>query len=93
MWEFNPEEPRTLKCFFGTTHEDIWKQLFKAQKKWPKKTEDIGLDIENPATAVSIVLPKTYPINISDVTKITLFVFLAGLDGKGGADQLSGSAA
>ena len=25
MWEFNPEEPRTLKRFFGTTHEDIWK--------------------------------------------------------------------
>ena len=25
MWEFNPKEPRTLKHFFGTTHEDIWK--------------------------------------------------------------------
>ena len=32
MWEFNPEEPQTLKLFFGTMHEDIWKQLFKAQK-------------------------------------------------------------
>ena len=35
MWEFNPEEPQTLKLFFGTTHKDIWKQLFKAQKNWP----------------------------------------------------------
>ena len=25
MWEFNPEEPRTLKHFFGTMHEDISK--------------------------------------------------------------------
>ena len=25
MWEFNPEDPRTLKRFFGTTHKDIRK--------------------------------------------------------------------
>ena len=23
MWEFNPKDPRTLKRFFGTTHEEI----------------------------------------------------------------------
>ena len=68
MWEFNPEEPRTLKRFFGTTHEDIWKQLFKAQKTWPKKTEDIGLDIENPASTVSISFPKKYPVSILNIT-------------------------
>ena len=54
MWEFNPEGPRTLIRFFGTTHEEIWKLLFMAQKSWPMKTEDIGLDIENPASEVSI---------------------------------------
>ena len=54
MWEFNPEGPRTLKRFFGTKHKEIWKLLFKAQKSWPMKTEDIGLDIENPASEVSI---------------------------------------
>jgi hypothetical protein len=59
MWEFNPEGPWTLQHFFGTTHEDIWKLLFKAQKKWPKKTEDIGLDSEHPATPVSILVPNT----------------------------------
>ena len=58
MWEFSPEEPRTLKRFFGTTHEDIWKQLFKAQKFWPMKTEDIRLDIENPALLVSIIFSE-----------------------------------
>ena len=55
MWEFNPEGPRTLQRFFGTTHEEIWKLLFKAQKTWPKKTDDIGLDSVNPATPVSIL--------------------------------------
>ena len=35
MWEFNPERPQTLQRFFGTTHEEIWKLLFKAQKTWP----------------------------------------------------------
>src|SRR5215216_5972196 len=50
MWEFNPEDPRTLQRFFGTTHEEIWKLLFKAQKTWPEKTKDIGLDSANPAS-------------------------------------------
>ena len=63
MWEFNPEDPRTLKRFFGTTQEDIWKLLFKAQKTWPKKTEDIGLHIENPATPVSMIFPNIYSVN------------------------------
>ena len=54
MWEFNPVEPRTLKSFFGATHEGIWKLLFKDQKSWPMETEDVGLNIENLATPVSI---------------------------------------
>ena len=59
MWEFNPEGPRTLQRFFGTTHEEIWKLLFKAQKTWPKKTEDIGLYSANPATPVSVLFEHT----------------------------------
>ena len=91
MWEFNPEEPRTLKRFFGTTHEDIWKQLFKAQKTWSKKTEDIGLDIENPASPVSIIFPNTYPVNKFRYNVSSFF--RVGLDSKGGADQESDTAA
>ena len=53
MWEFDPASPRTLQWFFGTTHEDIWKLLFKAQKSWPKTTEDLGLDRAHPASPVS----------------------------------------
>ena len=55
MWEFNPEGPRTLQRFFGTTHKDIWRLLFKSQKKksWPEMTDDIGLDSAHQATSVS----------------------------------------
>ena len=56
MWEFNPEEPRTLKRFFGTTHKGIWKMLFKAQKSWHMETDVVGINIENSATPVSINL-------------------------------------
>ena len=59
MWEFNPEGPRTLQRFFGTTHEEIWKLLFKAQKTWSKKTEDISLDSANLATPVSVLFKHT----------------------------------
>ena len=63
MWEFNPEGPRTLQRFFGTTHEEIWKLIFMAQKTWPKKTEDIGLDSENPATPVSVLFPNIHSVH------------------------------
>ena len=53
MWEFNPEGPRTLQQFFGTTHEGMWKLFFKTRKKWPDTSEDIGLDCNHPDTSVS----------------------------------------
>ena len=58
MWEFNLAAPRTLQHFFGTKHEDIWKLLFKAQKSWPRTTEDLGLDCAHPATLVSFQISK-----------------------------------
>ena len=54
MWEFKPEETRTQQHFLGTTHEGMWKPLFKAQKSWPMETEDVGLNAKNPATLVSV---------------------------------------
>ena len=52
--EFKPEESWTLHHFLSTTHEGMWKLLFKAQKSWPMETEDVGLNATNPATPVSI---------------------------------------
>ena len=28
LWEFNPEGPRTLQHFFGTTHKGMWRLFF-----------------------------------------------------------------
>ena len=58
MWEFNPDSPRTLQRFFDTTHKEIWKLLFKAQKSWPETTGDIGLDCAHPATPVSFLVSE-----------------------------------
>ena len=58
MLEFNPAGPRTLQQFFGMTHEEIWKLLFKAQKSWPETTEDIGLDCAHPATPVIFLISE-----------------------------------
>ena len=55
MWEFKPEDPRTLQYFFGAMHEGMWKLLFKAQKSsWPMETEDIGINVAYPDSPVSI---------------------------------------
>ena len=39
LWEFDPAEHKTLQRYFRTTHEDIWKVLFKANETWPETTE------------------------------------------------------
>ena len=59
MWEFNPEGPRTLQHFLGTTHEGMWKLFFGKRKQWPDTTEDIGLDSATPATLVSMLFEHT----------------------------------
>ena len=58
LWEFKPAGPRILQRFFGTTHEEIWKLLFKEQKSWPGMTEDLGLDCAHPSTPVSFQISK-----------------------------------
>ena len=59
LWEFNPEGPRTLQQFFGTTHRGMWKLFFKTRKQWPDTSGDIGLDCNHPDTSVSTRLLNT----------------------------------
>ena len=40
LWEFNPTKHQTLRELFDTTHEDIWKVLFKAGEVPPPMSED-----------------------------------------------------
>ena len=62
LWEFNPAEHQTLQRFFGTTHEDIWKVLFKGNETRPETTEDRGHALAHPASAVSLSRFKVYPL-------------------------------
>ena len=49
-----------MQWFVGTTHEDIWKVLFKANETWPATTEDRGHDLAHPASLVSFSYFKVY---------------------------------
>ena len=52
MWAYQLEDPATVSQFFHTTHEKLWKALFKPWEKLPAEEEDTGLDAEIPATKV-----------------------------------------
>ena len=53
LWEFDSAEQETLLRLFGTTHEDIWKVLFKGNKTPPPLTKDHGLNFKRQANSVS----------------------------------------
>ena len=42
LWEFDPETHQTLERLFGTTHEDIWKLLFKGNETRQRQTRTAG---------------------------------------------------
>ena len=43
LWGFNPAKHQTLLDLFGTTHEDVWKVLFKASEVPPPRPKIAGL--------------------------------------------------
>ena len=53
LWEFDPEKHQTLERLFGTTHEDVWKLLFKGNETPPAIDSDRGHDLAHPASVVS----------------------------------------
>ena len=63
LWEFEPAKHQTLLEFFGTTHEEIWKVLFKAGEAPPPTTEDRGLSLKRQPNPVSpFKVFKEYPL-------------------------------
>ena len=60
LWEFDPAKHQTLLELFGTTHEDIWKVLFKAGETPPPTTEDRGLSLKSQANSVSSFMLSRY---------------------------------
>ena len=85
--EFNPAKDKTLRHFFETTHEEIWKVLFKANETWPETTEDRGHDLAHPASSISVPCFKVYLFLAYSrrVSQLPYFAF-SGLDEEGGAD-------
>ena len=53
LWEFDPAQHRTLNRLFYTTHEDVWKVLFKGAEVPPPTTEDREFCTKRQASAVS----------------------------------------
>ena len=63
LWEYDPAKHQTLLELFGTTHEDIWKVLFKAGETPPPTTEDRGLSLKrqpNPVSSFNVF--KEHPL-------------------------------
>jgi len=53
LWEFDLAKHQMLLELFGTTHDDIWKVLFKAGETPPPTTEVCGLSLKRQANSVS----------------------------------------
>ena len=53
LWEFNPEGPRILQHFMGTTPVEMYKLFFGPQAMCPELTEDAGLSCNRLDTQVN----------------------------------------
>ena len=53
LWEFDPSEHQTLRELDDSSHEDIWKVLFKSSKSWPDSSEDQEYQLSHSASPVS----------------------------------------
>src|SRR4051812_9487988 len=62
LWEFDPAQHQTMSELFGTTHEDVWKVLFKGAEVPPPLTEDRGLSSRRQVGAASCFI--TYRVFI-----------------------------
>ena len=56
LLEFDPAKHQTLRQFSSSTHEDIWKMLFKANQM----SEDRGYDLTHLASPMSSSYFKVY---------------------------------
>lgn len=52
LWEFDPTKHQTLREFYDSSHEDIWKVLFKSGKSCPDSAEDRGYQLSHSASPV-----------------------------------------
>lgn len=82
LCEFEPAKHQTLLELFGTTHEEIWKVLFKAGETPPPPTEDRGLSLKRQPNLVSFFnVFRKYPLlaYFEEKLKLPSFTFRPGL--------------
>lgn len=79
MWAYKSEDPITVLHFHVTTHDKLWKVLFKPQKEWPAKEEDIGLDAAHPPKNVMKSYYLMFRYSSFNKRSDFSFPFLAGL--------------
>ena len=58
MWEFDLAQHQMLRELFDTTHEDVWRVLFKGDEVPPSHTEDRGLSTKRRANPVGFYIPQ-----------------------------------
>ena len=93
LWEYEAAKHQILLKFFGTTHDNIWKVLFKANEAWLDTTEDRGHNLAHPTSLVSVYMfSRCFLYLLSRGRCLGLPIIISVLDKEGGADLLSGSA-
>nr|XP_020189746.1 neurofilament heavy polypeptide-like [Aegilops tauschii subsp. strangulata] len=50
LWEYDPAEHQTLRELYGSSHNDIWKVLFKSGKLWPDSAKHRGYQLSRSAS-------------------------------------------
>ena len=91
LWDFDLARHQTLRRFFGSSHEDIWKVLFKSSKSWPDSAEDRGYQLSRPASSVSL---SDFSTRMTQRKRLThVYSTPPELDEEGGVDPLSGPVA
>ena len=92
MWEFDPAKHQMLRELFDTTHQDIWRVLFKSAEVPPPLTEDHGLSAKRRANPVSyLYFTRCVVPQYVCGRNLSLHTNLTGLGSDNGADRLSSS--
>ena len=58
LWEFDSAKHQTLRELYDTTHEDVWRVLFKSVEIPPSLTEDRGLSAKRRAHSVGFYISQ-----------------------------------
>ena len=58
LWEFDSAQHQMLRELYDTTHEDVWRVLFKCTDMPPSLTEDRGLSTKRRAHPVGFYISQ-----------------------------------